>query len=768
MLKQIVVAFVFVFTATFIYAQTGAVRGFVYDKKTGEPVIFTAVQLKGTSYGANTDVNGYYSITKVPVGEYTITVNNFQFETFEEAITIAANKVLDKKIVLEEGGKILSDVEVSAEKQEAKTDVKISEITVTKKDIKSVPTIGGEADIATYFQTVPGVVSTGDQGGQLYVRGGSPIQNKVLLDGMTIYNPFHSIGFFSVFDTEIIRSADIYTGGFSAEYGGRISSVMDITTKDGNKENVAGRFSVTPFGAKGLLEGPIKKAKNENESSVSYLFSGKTAYLEQSSKIFYSYIDTAGLPFNYTDFYGKISVNGPTGSKFNLFGFNFTDRVRYQGISNLAWNSFGAGSNFILLPYGSNALITGKLSYSKYDIALQEKELPERRSSIDGFNLGFDFKYFIREDEIKYGVELLGFTTDFLFNNAAGRLIQQKQNTTEFSTYVDYKLVRGLFVIQPSFRLQYYASLSNVSPEPRLGIKFNATENLRFKFAGGFYSQNFIAANSDRDVVNLFYGFLSGPDNLQRVITDEDGNERDRTHSLQKSEHAILGFELDLSKKLTLNIEGYYKNFSQLTNVNRFKIFDESDANAPDLLKKDYIIETGAAKGVDVLLKYSTKKMYLWAVYSLGKVDRWDGMQNYAPVFDRRHNVNLVFTYSFKNNWELNARWNFGSGLPFTPRSGYYHNIDFSNGITTDITTVNSQTLQTILGDLNSSRLPTYHRLDITVKKDIVFKNKTKLELNAGATNVYNRENIFYVIPEKNESIYQLPFLPSIGIAWSF
>ncbi len=131
---------------------------------------------------------------------------------------------------------MLGEVEVSAEGQENKKQVKMSMIKATKKEIQAVPSIGGEADIATYFQTVPGVVSTGDQGGQMYVRGGSPVQNKVLLDGMIIYNPFHSIGFFSVFDTEVIRNADIYTGGFSAKYGGRISSVMDITTKEGNKQ----------------------------------------------------------------------------------------------------------------------------------------------------------------------------------------------------------------------------------------------------------------------------------------------------------------------------------------------------------------------------------------------------------------------------------------------------------------------------------------------------------------------------------------------------
>ena len=125
---------------------------------------------------------------------------------------------------------------------------------ITPKDLEMIPTIGGEADLAQYLQIVPGVVFTGDQGGQLYIRGGSPVQNKVLLDGMIVYSPFHSIGLFSVFDTDIIRNTDVYTGGFNAEYGGRISSIMDIKTRDGNKKTFEGKLSANTFGSKLLME----------------------------------------------------------------------------------------------------------------------------------------------------------------------------------------------------------------------------------------------------------------------------------------------------------------------------------------------------------------------------------------------------------------------------------------------------------------------------------------------------------------------------------
>ena len=200
-MKQFLFSLILLFFGTFALGQTATIRGFVYDAKTGEPVIFTNVVLKGTTYGVPSDVNGYYSITKVPPGKYTLQVSNITYATYELPIELKAGDVINQKIVLEEEAKKLKEFTVSGDKQESKTDVKMSVTKATAEDIKAVPSIGGEADIATYFQTVPGVVTTGDQGGQMYVRGGSPVQNKVLLDGMVIYNPFHSIGFFSVFET---------------------------------------------------------------------------------------------------------------------------------------------------------------------------------------------------------------------------------------------------------------------------------------------------------------------------------------------------------------------------------------------------------------------------------------------------------------------------------------------------------------------------------------------------------------------------------------
>ncbi len=760
----------FIFSAA--QAQDAAVRGFVYEASTGEPVIFSNVYLNGTSHGGSTDINGYFSITKVPPGDYIMLVTFLGYDTLREPITLVAGDVLNKRFNLTEGSVSLGTVNITADKMEARNETKTSVINVTPRTLKKIPSIGGQSDLAQYLQVIPGVVFTGDQGGQLYIRGGSPIQNKVLLDGMIVYNPFHSIGLFSVFETDIIRNAEVFTGGFSADYGGRISSIMDITTRDGNKNRIAGKIGASTFGARFLLEGPIVKAKTENGSSSSFVLSVKNSYLEQTSKSLYSYIDENGLPFNFLDIYGKASINAANGSKINFFGFNFDDKVsNYKALSDFSWKAAGGGSNFLIIPGKSSVLIEGNMAYSSYRATLAEASSPDRSSAINGFNMGFHFTYFLGKDLVKYGVELLGFKTEFDFTNGVGRNINQTENTTELAAYVRYKGSFGKLLFEPSLRMQWYASLSNISPEPRLAVKYKVNDWFRLKLATGMYSQNLIAANSDRDVVNLFYGFLSGPDNLPARFDGEDV-----THKLQKANHYILGTEIDLTNRINLNIEGYLKEFTQLTNLNRNKLFDEITApfDTPDIYKKDFIIERGKAYGGDVALKYEDKHWYIWTVYSLGYVtkefeERPGELISYRPHYDRRHNVNVIVSYTAgdRRQWEFSGRWNYGSGFPFTQVQGYYEYLNFSGGVNADYSTANGD-LGLIYGDLNEGELPSYHRLDFDVKRRIFLSERTELELNLSVTNLYNRENVFYVDQISSEVVRQLPLMPSFGMTLSF
>ncbi len=775
MRKVTKLAFSVLFLAIGLFASAqvseNTVKGFVYDKATGEPVMFSNIYLKGTTYGASTDVNGYFSVTKIPDGEYTILVTFLGYDTISENISLKKNDNISKKYYLSEASVQLDAVQITAEKIEAKTETKTSVINITPKSITKIPTIGGQPDLSQYLQVIPGVIFTGDQGGQLYIRGGAPIQNKVLLDGMIIYNPFHSIGLFSIFDTDIIRNAEVFTGGFGAEFGGRISSVMDITTRDGNKNRLSGKVGASTFGARILLEGPLKKAKSPDESAITFLISAKNSYLEQTSDNIYSGLLDEKLPYNFQDIYGKLSITAPNGSKINLFGFRFADQVnKYKSISDFSWDSYGGGANFVVMPDKSSTLIDGIVAYSDYTTTLHEENNPDRSSSISGFNAAFNFTYFFGKHSLRYGIEMQGFKTVFDYMKSNGVRMNQTENTTELGAYAKFKGQVGKFIFEPSLRLQWYASLSETSLEPRLALKYNINEWWRVKAAGGIYSQNLIAANSDRDVVNLFYGFLSGQEGTPSTF---DG--KDVSSKLQKATHYILGTEFDLSPFTTLNIEGYYKNFKQLTNMNRNQLYTSSThpQGTPEILWKDFMIENGKAYGIDVSLKYERNRMYFWAAYSLAYVDKnyenEDGeLVNYRTHYDRRHNINLMATYTAgaRREWEFSARWNFGSGFPFTMIDGYYEHYQITD-VNIDPYTSSGE-LGIIYNDLNEGEMPSYHRLDLDVKRKISFSEHTTLDIDLSVTNVYDHKNIFYVDVVNNKKIYQLPVMPSLGMTLSF
>jgi hypothetical protein len=742
-----------------LFAQKTIVRGNVYDKANGQPIPYANIILRGTAIGATTDGNGFFQIPNAPVGSQTLFVSFIGFDSMLIDLNLMEGSIAYKSIYLSEASKSLDVVEVSGRREKARTTAQVSQITVTAQQIKTLPSTGGAPDIAQYLPVLPGVISSGDQGGQIYIRGGSPVQNKILLDGMTIYNPFHSIGFFSVFETETIRSVDVLTGGFNAQYGGRVSAVVDIKTREGNKKRLSGLVSGSPFQAKAVIEGPIVPLKGDEGNSVSFMFTGKKSLLPQTSKSLYDYAskDSSGLPFNYDDYYGKVSFVAAKGSKLNIFGFNFSDGVNYTNIADLNWKTKGYGANFTLVPTGLKMLVGGALTYSKYDIGLQEADPTPRKSGVGSFNALLDFTIFGNNSELKYGAELSGFSTDVSFNNPLGFTYKQNENTTEIAGFLNYRKILGRLVIEPSVRFHSYTALSETVVEPRFAAKLNATDKFRFKFSGGLYSQNLISTVSEKDIVNLFVGFLSGPE--EQFF--QPGTTQEVTTRLQKATHAIGGFEIDVNKHLELNIEGYYKNFTTLIDINRLK----SKFTDPN-----YVSETGKATGIDMTAKYENKGLYLWATFSHAYVNRYDGVQEYPTNFDRRNNINLLGSYAFGSNrsWEFAARWNFGSGFPFTLTQGFYSNFTLKDGVSTDVLKGNADLGVIYATKRNGGRLPDYHRLDISLKKMITFTKTVKMEVVASATNSYDRQNIFYFDRIRYSRVNQLPILPSLAATVHF
>lgn len=742
----------------------GTIRGSVIDTE-GEPVVGAQVVLFPLQRGTLTNVEGLFSLGSIPYGTYQVRVTALGIDTLWQEVTIDKRRpIVTLKLQATARDVQLGTVEIVEEVAPTRIDptrVTVAVTPIAPRQIFQLPSFGAP-DVAQYIQVLPGVVFTGDQGGQLYIRGGTPIQNLTLLDGAIVYSPFHTLSLFSAFETDILRQVNVYSAGFGAEYGGRVSSVIDIRTRPGDFDRLGGRVYATPFIAGGLLEGPLYLSKNS-----SWLLSARQGYIQQATPRLYPYVRDS-LPFQFQDVYGKVTFGrGP--DQFQVFGFRQTDRVDLGANGVNSWNQWGAGVTFSNLPSGTRVRILGNFAYSRFSNTFADpRELRPRYSEIGGFNGGFTFSYLFGVDELAYAVDVRGFSTDFLFTNALGFITQQRQSNTEFAGYVRYQKVfrrqevdeRGELrfttraLIEPSLRFHFYNTYGYFSVEPRLRAKYTG-ERWSLQAAAGRYTQNWVAAVSDRDVVILFQGFLTAP---------ELPANKQLSHPLQEAYHLTGGGEYQIGPFL-LTAEGWYKRFSQLTVVNRERLFPEEPA---------FLTEVGYAYGADMTLRYQDKSWNLYATYSYQYNRRTDFRIEYFPLWDRRHTANLLATYrwggflstprSRETKWEVSVRWTLGSGLPFTQTLGFFEKLLLLQGSQSPYVTQQGFLAVLLSPNYNAARLPAYHRLDFLVKRRWRIGTDFLLEANFTLLNAYNRPNLFYIDRISARRYNQLPILPSLGL----
>ena len=773
---SLMAAFILLFSfAGIAQNHNGIIKGFVYDKKSGEPLIYTNVSVVNAKTGVQTDVNGYFSIS-LSSGSYTLLTTALGYDSSVININLLPDAVVNKKILLSQREIGLKEIEVSGRKTEKTTHINTGVTNITPRDLKLLPSAGGEPDVAQYLQVIPGVVFTGDQGGQLYIRGGSPVQTGIYLDGVTIYSPFHSIGLFSVFETEAIRNVDVYTAGFSAQYGNRTSAIVDVHYKDGNKNEPEGIVSVSPIMARFLIDGPLMQSKKHTGAGATYLITAKSSYLDQTSKTLYSGLGNTferGLPYKFTDVYGKLTFSGDNGSKLNVFGFNFDDEAKLLNdtdnsvVADYHWKATGAGATFVVSPGNSSSLIDGKFAYSNYNINLTGEQhanaadtLPGT-SQINGFEAAINFTYFLPNySQLKYGIEVSGTHTSLSYYNGAGIGTSEERQSTMAALYFLFRQnFNSRFILEPSIRFQYYSELNKLSPEPRIGIKYNISDNVRLKAAAGIYSQNIIGTKSDQEIVNLFTGFLLSPD---QQIQDAHGNYV--KSNLQTAYHLVGGIEVDV-QKVEFNLEPWVKYFGQVDELNRNRLYVKDP---------DFIAATGLADGVDLSAKYSYGRIYLWGAagyqnVNYTSIDSKGQIQTYPTPFDTRFNANMLVAYTAgkKKDWDISTRFNIHSPFPFTQTQGYYENVNMANLAGSPLK--GNGNMGVIYADqINGGRLSWYHRLDISAKKRFKISKKSSLDITFSITNVYDRNNVFYVNRITNVIIYQLPLFPSLNLTWNF
>jgi len=728
---------VFVCTNQIKAQGTGTLRGLVTDSLSGEVLVYASAYIKEINKGAHTDTRGYFIIPSVPANKsYTLVVSYVGYQSKSISVKVANDKLSQYNISLSATGIQMKTIEKVGERYEFKNETKISVQRIAARELELMPK-GVETDVFRSIQYLPGVQSTGDVSAKYYVRGGAANQNLVLVDGITIYNPFHALGLFGVIDPDIVNNLEFYKGGFSAEFGGRLSSVMSISTKDGDKNNFGATASASFMTAKLLLEGPIPNG--------SFIISGRKSF---SHKILDKFFDENNIPVDFYDVSMKANFTSPDfipGAKFTVSGMFSGDNLKQDNprVEDYKWSNNIMGIRWLQVP---DSPLFFELAFAssqfKGELISKLSGTPPKKNIVNDFSMEMNFNYvFDSKDEVVSGFHIRDISTTLEMNNSVGVPVEIKTNGTTVVFFAKYKMLRfdevDMDIGARLNAVNLSRNTSAVSMEPRLNLKIRPIESFALIGAVGLYQQEISTLTNEYDVINIFEPWVISPSYIKPEI----------------AAHYITGIEFVPSDDFRITVEGYYKKIDNFPVVNRKKIL----VNDPDFI-------TGEAEsyGVEVFNKTKFEFITLMASYTNAFTYKViDGLRYYNK-YDIRHQVNINMDFNIGNGWNLGASWIFHSGLPYTKIIGYYDKMYIDNYFYQNNYSDFRQPY-TILGIDNLHRLPQYHKLDITLSKKFDI-GSTKITLDASIINVYDRKNIFYFKRENGERVNMLPFLPTATI----
>jgi len=734
-LDAIAVAAVLCCVPVAVAAQPATIQGIVADSGTGVPLEYVTITLDiggQPAYRTLTDRNGFYQILGISAGTYTLRTQRVGYQEHAESITLAAGEQRTVSLRLAQSAVALEGVEVTAEHGAAVSDLERQ--VVTPADIQRVPVPGGTGDLVSYLQTLPGVTTTGDRGGQLFVRGGMPADNLVLVDGIPIYQPFHILGFFSVFPEDLVSSADFYPGGFGARYQGRTSSVLDVRLRDGNPRGFRGMASVSPFLAEGLVEGPIQGA--------TLLASVRRSLVEETSGTLLG--TTQPLTFESQLF--KATTTYRSNDRCSVLGLRTSDRGRLDPEdpeSRVAWKNLLFGLRCVLLRPGR--LLEAHWGYSRSNSDAVARGSSQLHASIMRIQhdmhvtgriglLPVEAGYELSLEDMRYDV------TELIAGSTEGR-----DDLWSVSGYVEPTARVGSRIeIRPGVAL---IGSPRVAVEPRLRARWRPFGPSKGSFQGalGLYRQNVVGISDMRDVGSVFVAWMAAPDDVPL-----------------KAFQGMLGWQQPLGRGLRWSVDGYYKRMTGIP----VTVWSAVAQFNTQLTRAD-----GKTLGADVSVEYSSPHLrgsigygYSWTLYDVSQRDfvTWFGepVQSYQPAHDRRHQINAMLSIDL-GSFTTSARWQFGSGLPFTRPIGFDEGFDFTKALYQVETTLGTTRL--LLDRPFTGRLPLVHRLDLSLERsfDVSFG---QVVLQAGAVNTYDRRNMFYYDLFTGRRLDQLPLAPYASV----
>jgi hypothetical protein len=736
LLFSLILLFVLISNNTSYTQNYGGIRGFVTDSLTGEALSFTNVTLEGTKLGASTDVRGYYIIPSVPSEKvYTLKVSYIGYKVKKITVRAEKNKIVQANIKLIPGALELDEVTALGErvKKSNATDLGLQKISM--KELEYIPK-GVETDILRTLQFIPGVKSTSDVSARFYVRGGASDQNLVMLDGVTVYNPYHAFGMFSIVDPDMISNVQFYKGGFTSEYGGRLSSVLNMSTKDGNKNQVSASASSSFLSGKASVEGPIPDG--------SFILAGRKSYINSISK---NFLDSKSIPFDFYDLSGKVSYMNPEileNSKFTLSAFISNDKVNNDDPKK---EDYKFKNNLVSLQWfqawEKPMFSEMSFSYSQFDgeVIPNLSDAKLRKNSVSDFSMNWDFSYLYEsKDELGFGLQFKSFSSTYDFENLRKTRSKLDDFGGQFVLYGKYKYLRfDDLGIDIGARLNATSITANRSPfiEPRFSMTYRFTPAFSFKSAIGLYTQQIMTLTDENEIISLFEPWIVIPDYL----------------SPSKAIHYVAGFDINPFDFFNMQIEGYYKDLMNLPELNQNKILSTD----PDLISSK-----GESYGLEVLLKYHSPIVYSTLAYTLSWSYKYDENGKYYPRYDSRNSLNYLLNVSFGDGWQASAIFNISTGQPYTQTMGYYDKL-YIDDLWGQNLVLGTENPYSLLAGKNLARLPVYHRLDLSLSKKLKISG-FNVSLEANVINVYDRKNIFYFKRTTGERINMLPFLPTASI----
>jgi len=703
---------VLLFTFIQLNAQSGIISGFISDSSSAEALIGANVILQETGQGMATDINGYYIIQDITPGDYVLMVSYVGFKLKKEKLNISDGQSIKLDISLTEDVVELTQIEVTAEQIQRKSNIQPSKINLSPRMMKAAPALA-EPDLFRTIQALPGVLTTSEFSTGLVIRGGNTDQNLILLDGVTVYNPSHLGGIFSNFIVDGVKEAELIKGAYNAEYGGRLSAVLNIISREGNQKKFEGKANLSLLSAQATIEGPFYKG--------AWVFSGRRTYFD---KIFQN-VPTIP-PYYFYDIQSHIYTDLTSKDRLSLSFYN--------GVDDLLFDTFGLagrwGNRTVSAQYRrvfsekliGNFLYANSLFFTEFGLGGSNGLVSDNQ--IDDATVAANFSWFKSSmSTIKFGAQMK--TLGFLYTNSFNDSLQFEINTKpkEFATYAKLKYSASeKLILEPGLRINLYDVYSDsIFPDLRFGMKYLLSDNRYLNFSVGNYHQ-FIATFQDDYNPNILDQWIAV----------------DNSVSPAKSSQIVLGYEEYIKDLYKIQVEGYYKDIKNLFT------FEESRATTDEAISDSVLSDIvtpsdGYAYGLEFFAQKMSGKLSGWLAYTFSVSRKsmnsifYEKEEEYYNSWDRTHSFSALGNYIFNNKWDMNWKLSLQSGQAYTPIIGYYNQI---------LPEGPDEVYRTIPGTRNSARYSPYSRLDL----GIVYHTKlfgSKMDIYVQVINVLNRENIF-------------------------